>query len=239
MMMRTGIVLLATGLVFAVSPAEKIVNEAEKIRSVDQVRSDVEVKSKTGEQHTNYTMEVLQSTGRRAYLQFTGPEIEVGRRMLAIKTKYWSKFPNSKRIVPISRREAIGNSAFAIADVFQMDTKEDYNVKILSEEIFEKQEAVKLQLDAKHKDAPYFRIVYLVRKKDNYPLRAEFYGSSNQKLKTMTILKSGTLLGRIRPTEIEMVDNVIANRSSVWRTKTMVKTQIPDEVYSQDYLRGR
>src|SRR5690606_23906189 len=106
-----------------------------EIRAVDQAKSLVEVFTKTGKQETNYKMDVLQSSGRRAYLEFHYPDEERGRRMLAIKTSYWSKFPDSSRVVPISRREAIGNSAFAIADVFQMDTESDYDPEILGEEV--------------------------------------------------------------------------------------------------------
>jgi outer membrane lipoprotein-sorting protein len=219
--------------------AERIVNEAEKIRTLDQVSSKVEVESKNGKSVTKYQMDVLQASGRRAYLLFTAPDLEIDRRMLAIKTRYWSKFPNSKRVIPISRREAIGNSAFAIADVFQMDTKEDYNVKIIGEELLDKQTVVKLQLDGKHNDAPYFRIHYYVRKSDNYPLKAEFYGASKQKLKTMTVLKSETLLGRMRPKELLMEDNITANRNSIWRTLSIKQADVPDAVFTQDYLRGR
>ncbi len=219
--------------------AKQIIKKAEEVRALDRSKALVKVETQSGRHKISYKMDVLQAPGRKAYLEFSAPDEERGRRMLAIKTNYWSKFPDSKRVVPISRREAIANSAFAIADVFQMGVEEDYDAKILGEEKYEAVDCYKVQLDAKHKDAPYYRIIYLVRTKDSYPVQAQFFGASGQKLKTMTIEKDAELAGRIRPSILKMVDDTTKERMSWWHTEEIEKKDVPDSVFSQGYLKGR
>lgn len=219
--------------------AKKIVDDAESLRAFDSATSKVTVMTTDSGGKTTYSMNVLQAKDRRAYLEFTGPAEEVNRRMLAIKTSYWSKFPDSNRVVPISRREAIGNSAFAIADVFQMDTVSDYDPEIIGEESVDGALCYIVELKAKHNDTPYHKIVYAVRKKDHYPINARFFGASGKLLKTMLIEKSGKLAGRIRPQVLRMNDEATKNKYSVWTTLTVKKESIPDSVFTQAYLKSR
>jgi hypothetical protein len=80
-------------------------------------------------------------------LSFLAPAIERGRFMLAIRYRYWAKFKDSQRVIPITRKEALGNSAFEFGDLFQIDTNEDYNVVSHSLE----KERIRIFLEAKIK----------------------------------------------------------------------------------------
>lgn len=225
--------------VYTAEMAKKVVDEAESLRAFGSASSKVRVMTKEPGGKTTYFMDVLQSSDRRAYLEFTAPAEEVGRRMLAIKTNYWTKFPDSSRVISISRREAIGNSAFAIADVFQMDTEGDYNSEIIGEEKVKGIDCYQVELKAKHNDAPYHRIVYLVKKSDSYPVKAKFYGASGKHLKTMTILKDDNLAGKVRPKVLHMKDEVTKGKLSIWTTLSVKEQSVPDNVFTKAYLKGR
>lgn len=219
--------------------AADIIKKAESIRTLEQAKSQVSVITIDGKSKTKYEMDVLQGDARKAYLEFTGPKVEVGRRMLAIKTKYWSKFPDSRRVVSISRKEAIGNSAFAIADVFQMDVDEDYTAKILARELVSGKKCYKIELNTNGGDAPYHKIIYFVGEQNFQPVKAEFYAVSGILLKIMTVEKHAKILGVLRPSVLKMVDNVSKGKISWWHTRSSRKSRVRDEVFTKAYLKGR
>jgi outer membrane lipoprotein-sorting protein len=216
--------------------AKEILVTAEKIRSLEKAEIKVNLKNLSENVESVYNMKILRSTDRRAYIEFLSPPEERGRRMLARGQQYWSTFPDSKKVVQINRREMIGNSAFALADVFQMDADEDYDPLIVSEEVIEKKDMLKLELKAKHEDAPYACVEYWVTKKESFPLKARFYSVSGKHLKTMTVESTEKIGGRIRPAISKMVDEVVKGHISWWTTKSMVAAQVPDAVFTQEYL---
>jgi len=218
--------------------AKRIVKTAEEIRSLEKAEVAVNLKTTAGDKNTAYDMKVLRSTDRRAYLEFLTPQEERGRKMLAQGNNYWSTFPDSKRVVTISRREMIGNSAFAIADIFQMDSENDYDPEIKGKETRDGVPLLKLHLVAKHKDAPYAAIDYWVEEKGSFPVEARFYGLSGKHLKTMTVETRKQLGGRLRPEILKMVDEVTKGHVSWWKTVTMKAAEVPDHVFTKDYLRS-
>lgn len=219
--------------------ASTIIKKAEAIRTIEQAKSQVSVVTIDNKTKTKYEMDVLQGSSRKAYLEFTSPKVEVGRRMLAIKTKYWSKFPDSRRVVSISRKEAIGNSAFAIADVFQMDVDEDYQAKTLGKELVDGKKCFKIEMNAKSSDAPYHKIIYFVDENGFQPIKAEFYAVSGVLLKVMTVEKRAKILGVMRPSVVKMVDSVSKGKISWWHTRSSRASKVRDEVFTKAYLKGR
>lgn len=218
--------------------AKKILRLAEEIRSPEKAEALVDLKTVADGNSSVYDMKILRSTGHRAHIEFLGPAEERGRRMLAKERNYWSTFPDSKRVVPISRREMIGNSVFAVADIFQIDTDEDYEPTIVAEETENGVKMLKLDCAAKHDDAPYHRIEYWVEDGTSFPVKAKFYGVSGKHLKSLFIEARKQLAGRERPETVRMDDAVIKGRASWWKTKSMTPANIPENVFTTDFLKS-
>ena len=216
--------------------AQSAIKKAETLRSVDHSESSVDLASFSKEKRDNikYNIRILRSTNLRAYLEFLAPDYERGRHMLAIGKKYWSKFPDSKRVVEISRKEAIGNTAFEMGDLFQIDAHNDYDPIDLQKE----EGLTKITLISKHPDTTYNKIEYYLTS-ENYPVKAKFYGVSDKHIKTMYIEKSGPLGGMTRPTVLKMVDEITPGKYSIWTTKKLTLKKIPDSIFSTAYLKGR
>lgn len=219
--------------------AYKIVKTAENFRSIPRSKSKITIKTIKAGKTTSYDINILSSTDKKAYLEFTAPPEEHGRRMLAIGKKYWSKFPDSRRVVPIHRRELIGNSAFVVADLFAIDVDQDYTPKIIKHVIINKIKCILVRLIKKHNGAPYYRIDYYTTEKNYYPVKANFYSMSGKHIKTMIIEKSKKLAGKLRPSVMKMKDEVTKDRISWWYTKKIIITTIPENVFTKAYLRGR
>ncbi len=219
--------------------AKKAVQVAEELRSADQAQLDVTMNNLDGKVESFYLMMVFRASGRRALVEFLGPKAEIGRKLLAVKNSYWSTFPDSKRVHAISRREAIGNSAFALADLFQMDTENDYDPDVVKSETVAGKKCLLLELKAKHSEAPYHRILYHVEEAGFFPVQAQFFGVSGKHLKTMTVEQRAVLNGRLRPKVLKMVDAVTKGKSSVWTTNKITPKTLPDKMFSVQFLSGQ
>lgn len=221
---------------YTTQQAMKILRIAEEIRSPEKCEASVDLKTVQDGKDTVYDMRILRSTDHRAHVEFLAPAEERGRRMLARQHSYWSTFPDSKRVVAISRKEMIGNSVFAVADIFQIDPEDDYDPEIVAEEVENGVKLLKLNLKGKHPDVPYDRIEYWVEEKDSFPVKAKFYGVSGKHLKSLTIEERTQLAGRLRAGVTKMVDEVVKGHVSWWKTKTMKEMTVPDNVFTKEYL---
>ncbi|MEY4632409.1 MAG: hypothetical protein RIQ81_2529 [Pseudomonadota bacterium] len=216
-----------------------IMRRAEEIRAPESSEMKIKLDTTSRGTESSYTMKLLATTGRRSYSEFLAPSEERGRRMLALGRNYFSTLPDSKRVVPVSRRELIGNSAFAIADLFQIDTEKEYEPKLAGEETIGKEKALRLELTAVTDDAPYAKIHYFVRPADSFPLGARFYGISGKLLKTLSVVSMRELGGMVRPDKLRMDDNVTKGKFSIWSTLEMTRKKIPDRVFTREYLQSQ
>lgn len=221
--------------------AKEIIKKSENLRSEPQAKIQVTLTTIEDDTKIQYELLIFKSTEQRAYVEFLAPPEEVGRKMLTIKKQYWSSFPDSKKVIPISKKEMIGNSAFAMADLFQIDPDKEYDPSIDKEEICtiknKKIKCLKLNLIQKSPEVSYYKIEYFVDALTHYPLLSKFYGISNKLLKTMFVEKSANIAGKFRPVTLKMIDNTVKNKISIWETKNLVPMKIPDNVFTKDYLK--
>jgi hypothetical protein len=215
--------------------AEKILTDAEKFRAPEQGISYVTLISENKRKTITYQLEVFLGPEKRALVEFKEPVIERGRRMLMQGSQYFAKFRHSKSAVPISRREAVGNSTFALADIFRLEL-EDYDVMSMKSVTEGDAKLIKLELKAKNRDVPYDKVLYYVKTEDKLPLKAEFFGISGRHLKSLFIEEKKTYNGVIRASKVRMDDIVQTDRKSWWITKEIEEKKIPQKIFTKDYL---
>ena len=68
------------------------------------------------------------------------------------------------------------------------------------------------------------------------PYRAEFYSLSNRLLKTARYENYQTMLGKPRPTRLVMEDALRKGEESVLEYSGMKLRDLPDKVFTKDYL---
>lgn len=195
----------------------EIVSKAEKIRAVENAELEVNLRTIATNQDSYYLMSVQRGIGKRALVDFLEPAEENGRRLLVIKDKYWAKFPDSKKIHPISRREMLGNSVFGIIDLFQLDVVQEYKARIEGEVKVGDKDCYKAVLDARHDEVVYRKVEYYIAKSDFFPVKARFYAESGRLLKTLYLTGRRKFAGQFRPNKFTMVDNITKGRKSFGR----------------------
>ncbi|MDA9951154.1 outer membrane lipoprotein-sorting protein [Oligoflexaceae bacterium] len=219
--------------------ASEIVTKAEKIRAVSNAETEVSLRTIARKVDSDYVMIVKRGLGKRALVEFIAPPEENGRRLLIVKNKYWAKFPDSRKIHPISRREMLGNSVFGVVDLFQLDVVHEYKASIAGETKTRGHDCYKAVLDARHDEVVYKKVEYYISKKDFYPIKARFYADSGRLLKTLFLTGRKKLAGKTRPHAFTMVDNITKGRKSFWKTLKMKNEEIPNHIFRRSHLRKR
>jgi hypothetical protein len=93
-----------------------------------------------------------------------------------------------------------------------------------------------LELTAVDRSVTYHKVIYWVKEANFFPHRAEFYSLSNRLLKTARYENYKTMLGTPRPTRLVMEDALRKGEESVLEYSAMQLRDLPDRVFSKDYL---
>ena len=83
----------------------------------------------------------------------------------------------------------------------------------------------------------YPRVVYWVRDSNAAPHKAEFYSLSNRLLKTCRFEKYEQSAGKLRPTRLIMEDPAHPGDQSVLDYSAIKLRDLPDKVFTKDYLK--
>jgi hypothetical protein len=94
-----------------------------------------------------------------------------------------------------------------------------------------------LELDAVDRGVTYHRVRYWVRQSNHWPHKAEFYSLSERLLKTCHYQKFERMAGRLRPTRLVMEDGLRQGEESVLEYSDMRLRDLPDKVFTKDYLK--
>jgi hypothetical protein len=76
-----------------------------------------------------------------------------------------------------------------------------------------------------------------VKQKNFFPHKAEFYSLSDRLLKTARYEKFQQMAGRARPTRIVLQDALRKGEESVLDYSGMVLRDLPDKIFTRDYLK--
>jgi uncharacterized protein YqfA (UPF0365 family) len=125
----------------------------------------------------------------------------------------------------------------ANGDLARANFAGDYNPKILRTETIEGQKYDVLELTAVDRGVTYQRVLYWVDASTSAPYKAEFYSVSNRLLKTCIYGKFEKVLGKLRPTQLVMTDALHEGEKSVLDYTDMTLRDLPDKVFTKDYLK--
>lgn len=125
-----------------------------------------------------------------------------GEKMLqAGRRNFWIFLPNINRSMRISESNSLSNSDFSNTDLLSPRLSKEYTPRILGTEKLADVETYKLELLAKDESTPYAKIIYWIRKADNFPLRRDYYTFSQQLLKRLDMKASSSGVNGI-PTDM-------------------------------------
>ena len=218
--------------------ARKIVEDADRIRfPADGFQVDVAISSShDGKTDEERRYRVLSKGNDNTVVMITAPAMERGQILLMKGHDLWMFLPNVSQPVRLSLAQRLTGQV-ANGDLARANLAGDYDARIVRDEAIDGQQYHVLELTASERGVTYPKVVYWVRASNRWPYKAEFYSASGRLLKTGTYEQFDQLGGKVRPTRLVMVDAVRPGERSVLDYSGMKPRDLPDKVFTKDYLK--
>lgn len=184
----------------------------------------------TSDDETPYEFEVSVKGKEKTLIKTLSPKRDEGKSFLMLGEDMWVSLPTMKRAVRVSLSQKLVGEA-ANGDIARMRWHGDYEATI------EKETGTDwiLNLKANKKGLTYDQIKLQVAKAGYRPVHAEFLTSSGKVFKKLTYKGFKKLAGRVRPSELEILNTTTDVKSTIKLLKVEPKG-LPDSLFNQNNL---
>jgi hypothetical protein len=179
---------------------------------------------------------ILSKGNKNTIVMALEPASERGQALLMKDRDLWIFMPSISQPVRLSLSQRLTGEV-ANGDLARANFSGDYTPKILRTEDVDGEPMYVLELAAAERGVTYHRVVYWVRKSNFRPYKAEFYSLSDKLLKTCLYQDYRQLGGRVRPTRLVMEDALHEGEKSVLEYREMRLRDLPDKMFTKDYLK--
>lgn len=234
-------VCLAIGLCAASVRAQDM-DAADILRKTDSVRSpspnfaftvQLQSRSRAGQNESEFEVSVREST--KSLVLYRQPLKQRGRALLLDGPNMWIHIPGTNRPIRISAQQQLAG-AVSNADVARVVFSIDYDSERIEKVRVGDTPALKLSLRAKQRTSSYQTIQLWVGEQDYRPLKAEFYSLSGKLVRTIQYGGYKPVLGRHRPTVLEITDAINPSVSATLTFSNFKIKETPAEYYQPSYL---
>ncbi|PKO88744.1 MAG: outer membrane lipoprotein-sorting protein [Betaproteobacteria bacterium HGW-Betaproteobacteria-12] len=218
--------------------ARSIVEKADQVRfPAEGFQVDIVINTSQVERSPEQRKyRVLSKGNENTVVMVTEPASERGQIILMKGRDLWVFMPEVSQPVRISLAQRLTGQV-ANGDLARANFAGDYNPKVLRNEAIDGENYVVLELSAVDRSVTYQKVLYWVNQKNSWPFRAEFYSLSNRLLKKASYQDFKTLAGKLRPTRLVMEDALRSGEKSVLEYSEMKLRDLPDRVFTKEYLK--
>ena len=218
--------------------AKSIVEKADQIRFPQEgFEVDVAITTTANGQVTDARKYRVMSKGNENTIALvTEPASDRGQALLMRGRDLWIFLPTVSQPVRLSLSQRLTGQV-ANGDIARANFAGDYTPRVLRTEKIGDDDFYVLELTAVDRGVTYNKILYWVKQSNAYPLKAEFYSLSDRLLKTARYEDFKPLAGRPRPARIVMQDALRKGEESVLEYSDMKLRDLPDKMFSKDYLK--
>jgi outer membrane lipoprotein-sorting protein len=179
---------------------------------------------------------ILSKGNDNTIVMVTEPAAERGQIMLMKGHDLWVFLPNVSQPVRLSLSQRLTGQV-ANGDLARVNFSGDYDAKLLRSEEVNGEAMQVLELAARERNVTYHKVLYWVRKSNNWPYKAEFYSLSDRLLKTAMYDEFKRVAGRVRPTRLVMQDALRQDERSTLSYDEIKPRDLPDRMFTKDYLK--
>ena len=218
--------------------ARNIVEKADQVRfPTEGFQVDIAIaNTQSGQTTETRRYRVLSKGNSNTVVMVTEPASERGQIILMKGRDLWVFMPEVSQPIRLALSQRLTGQV-ANGDLARANFAADYHPKIVRSETIGNETYHVLELNAVDRGVTYQRVIYWVRQKDNWPFKAEFYSLSNRLLKTCNYENYQTMQGRPRPTRLVMIDALKSGEQSILEYSSMKLRDLPDKVFTKDYLK--
>jgi outer membrane lipoprotein-sorting protein len=218
--------------------ARAILEKADEIRFPREgFQVDVDITSTApGEEPDKRRYRILSKGNDNTVVMILEPASERGQIMLMKGRDLWVFMPNVSQPIRLGLAQRLTGQV-ANGDLARANFSGDYTPRMLRTDNIGGVEHHVLELNAIDRGVTYRRVLLWVNKHNHRPHKAEFYSISNRLVKTCAYESYKSMLGLQRPTRLVMEDALKEGTSSVMEYHEMRLRDLPDKVFSKDYLK--
>jgi outer membrane lipoprotein-sorting protein len=218
--------------------AREILEKADRIRFPEEgFQVDVAIaNSNAGQMTDKRQYRVLSKGNENSIVMLTEPAVDRGQIILMKGRDLWVFLPNVSQPVRLSLAQRLTGQV-ANGDIARANFTGDYTPKLVRTEKIDGEDHYLLELTAVDRTVAYHRVMYWVKQQSFFPYKAEFYSLSDRLLKTCRYENFQQMAGRSRPTRLVMEDALRKGEESVLEYSGMVMKDLPDKIFTRDYLK--
>jgi outer membrane lipoprotein-sorting protein len=218
--------------------AREILTRADRIRFPDEgFQVDVTITTTEPDAAEDIrAYRILSKGNNQTLVQATAPVVDRGQILLMRDRDLWAFLPNLSQPIRLPLSQKLTGQV-ANGDLARANFTGDYDPRLLRTEKIDGAAYHVLQLDAVDSGVTYRQVLYWVNAKNSQPYKAEFYALSGRLLKTGHYQEFRALGGEMRPTRLVIEDGLRRGRRSVLEYRDMVLRDLPDKVFTKDYLK--
>jgi len=179
---------------------------------------------------------ILSKGNENTVVMILEPASERGQIMLMKGRDLWVFMPNVSQPIRLGLAQRLTGQV-ANGDLARVYLMSRCPPRILRTEKLQGEDQTVLELQAVDRGVTYHRVLLWVNKSNHWPRKAEFYSLSNRLMKTCLYENYQIMAGRKRPTRLVMVDGLKPGDRSVLEYDDMKLRDLPDKVFSKDYLK--
>jgi outer membrane lipoprotein-sorting protein len=225
------------------SPAANMFSAEEILRRADEARFpqesfEVVVKIRSSEEGSpaeERLYKVLSKGNENTIVMTVEPAAERGQILLMRGRDLWFFLPRVSQPVRLSLAQRL-TGLVANGDIARANFAGDYKPHLVGTENG-KESLYVLDLIAVDRKVTYPRVRFWVRQHDFRPHKAEFYSVSDRLLKTCRYEQFRNLGGKVRPTRLVMGDALNRTAVSILEYSDIRLRELPDEIFTKEYLR--
>ena len=238
LLMGLAIPVLAEGPQTDDAFARNLLERSDEIRFPREgFQVDINIASSKSDQDTEIRKyRVLSKGNENTVIMILEPASERGQIMLMKGRDLWVFMPNVSQPIRLGLAQRLTGEV-ANGDLARANFAGDYNPRVLRSERLEGEEHHVLELLAVDRGVTYHRVLLWVNKANYRPRKAEFYSLSNRLMKTCAYEQFRDMAGKRRPTRLVMQDALRPGEQSVLEYEQMKLRDLPDKVFSKDYLK--
>ena len=222
----------------AITP-QKILQNADMTRAPKEsflIKTNV-IQYKDGKETNRARIDVYVNAKKeyKSLARFILPRYNKNRVLLNTKEAIWLYIPGTKRVIRLSASQRLMGEA-SNADLLSVNFQEDYTAKLEGIEEKEGRKCYKLFLTAKSPSTAYASLRYWVTVEEFYPWVCEYHALSGKTLKIAHFKTYKELLGRLRPSVVEIKDAVRQTYKTIIIYNDMKYKDLPDKYFQKDYM---
>jgi outer membrane lipoprotein-sorting protein len=228
------LLLLAAGPSLVGAPtAEELLQRYDEVMGPRTFEADSQMTAwrEDGSSRT-YDLRILKAEDDKSRVWFKGPASVKGQEILRVGDNLWVYLPNLKRATRMANRDSFQGGDFNNADILRASYSKDYAGKLVPSA---EPETWALELKAKSQETAYDAIKLWLRKSDGLPVKAQYFGTSGQMLRSAEFSEYTELeKGYTRPAKVVRHNELVKSRRSELVVKSLKRgVEAPAQRFTQ------